>query len=487
MGTALTSSSAFQRAARQPLEVLVADANREALEELGGILRHEGHRVSTARDGLEALAKASARSVDLVVCDAHLPELDGLELLRRLRARSPATAVVLMASDSSVSEAVAAMKDDAVDYLAKPFDVVLFVKLVADVALERALLAQARRAREEPAVRVGPAGALLGRSPAMARLRERLVAFAPSDAAVLLMGESGTGKEVAARLLHELSPRCRGPFVAVNCAAFPDTLIEGELFGHVKGAFTGALGHRKGRLASAEGGTLFLDEVGELSQPAQAKLLRVLGEGMFTPLGSDEPARTDVRLVSATNRDLRAAVEAGTFRQDLFFRLKVLDATCPSLADRPGDLPLLVEHFLTAHASPGTPPRLSPAVWAALARHPFPGNVRELEHVVRYLVTVGAGAEELFLEHLPDELKGPAQPASLERSPSVERLSLAVDEFEREFIRRALAVEGGSRSRAAQRLGISRKCLWQKLKAHRLDGDEAKPAESGVLGETGQK
>jgi two-component system, NtrC family, response regulator AtoC len=271
-----------------------------------------------------------------------------------------------------------------------------------------------------------------------------------------------------ARMLHDRSPRKKKPFIAVNCAAVPPTLIEAELFGYERGAFTGAMRRREGRFAVANGGTLFLDEIGEMPHEAQAKLLRVLQDGTFEPIGTNETTRVDVRLVSATNRDLRMAIEKQTFRQDLYFRIRVLELVLPALRDRPADLPLLVEHFLRELTPPTAtaPPAISPTAWAALGRYRFPGNVRELKHALQHATILARGGE-IQLQHLPRDLQGDSE-LNGEETGHVRPLSLVIEEYEREHILRTLKLVEGERKRAAQLLGISRKSLWKKMNKYGL-------------------
>ena len=287
--------------------------------------------------------------------------------------------------------------------------------------------------------------------------------MAASDAPVLLTGESGTGKELLARTIHAQSSRRDQPLVIVNCAAFPETLIEAELFGHERGAFTGALQKRDGRFKAADGGTLFLDEINGLSLMAQAKLLRVLNDGTFHPIGTNTEVAVDVRLISATNRELKAMIAEGTFREDLYYRIKVLDIELPPLRMRIGDLALFVAHFLRRHAPPGRQPTLSPSAWAALSVHAFPGNVRELEHAIQHAVVLARGFE-IDLEHLPRDISTIAGVATLGNHGEIQPLAVAVREFEREYLLRALKMARGNKSQAARLLGISRKHLWEKLR-----------------------
>jgi DNA-binding NtrC family response regulator len=306
---------------------------------------------------------------------------------------------------------------------------------------------------------------IIGRSPAIVRLLEKAEAVARSDAPVLVAGESGTGKELVARLLHERSARRAGPFVALNCAAFPESLLEAELFGHERGAFTGAVRKRDGRFQAAHGGTLLLDEVAEIPLPAQAKLLRVLEEGTFEPLGTNRSVAVNVRILSATHRDLSDHIARGLFREDLYYRLKVVCLKLPPLRERPDDLRPLVAHFLRRFrgATGGAP--LTERAWAALAAYRFPGNVRELEHAIHHAVII-AGGEEIDLAHLPPEIAGAGEDAPGRAAAPIRPLADAARAFERDYLLTALRVAGGRRAQAAGLLGISRKSLWEKLRRH---------------------
>jgi two-component system response regulator AtoC len=468
------------------LDVLLVDDEPSIRLSVGDALQAAGYRVTLAADGGEAAELIATRVFDVVVSDIRLPKLDGLSLFRRIRAESPSTDVILITAYGRVSDAVQALKEGARDYLTKPFDNDEICLRVAAAADRRNLQRELENARAELASRSGPA--LIGRSPTMARLGERISTMAGSHAPVLITGESGTGKELVAKSLHELSPRRKGPFVAVNCAAFPDTLLEAEFFGHERGAFTGAVKKRDGRFKAADGGTLFLDEVGEISLPAQAKLLRVLQEGAFEPIGTNTQVQVDVRVVSATNRNLKDRVAEGRFREDLYYRLKVLDISIPPLRDRQGDLPILVEHFMKRlGATPGT--GFSTAAWSVLTHYPFPGNVRELEHAIEHAVVLSHG-REIGVEHLPSDMVAavtasvaPAAgeaaatgSAGLEALPAagpVRPLAVALKEFERAHLLQALTASGGRKTKAAEILGISRKNLWEKLRGHGIgDSDE---------------
>ncbi len=317
---------------------------------------------------------------------------------------------------------------------------------------------------------------LVGRCEAMQRLRARIEAIAQSSATVLLTGESGTGKELGARAIHALSPRRDRTLVAVNCAALPETLLASELFGHVRGAFTGAIAARKGRFEEAHRGTLFLDEVAELSLEAQAQLLRAIQEGTLHPIGSNRTVQVDVRVIAATNRPFKRILGEGRFRQDLYYRLKVLEVHIPPLRERLEDLPMLVAHFLGRLSRPGEPsPHLSPRAWAALSHYDWPGNVRELAHALEQAVVL-SGGREIGLLHLPADVRGVEVG---EEKAASSTLSVAIQGFEREYVLRALALADGNRANAAKLLGISRKSLWKKMRAHENPGRRVSALISG--------
>jgi DNA-binding NtrC family response regulator len=309
----------------------------------------------------------------------------------------------------------------------------------------------------------------------MLRLQERIDAIAGSHTPVLVTGESGTGKELVAKTIHDRSPRRDRPFVAINCAAFPETLIEAELFGHERGAFTGAVGRRDGRFKMADGGTLLLDELGELPMPAQAKLLRVLQDGTFQPIGTNTTVRVDVRLISTTNRDLKAEVANGRFREDLYYRINVVDVDIPPLRARRGDITILSEHFLRRfHARPGEPPAISPAARAALYRHDYPGNIRELMHAIEHALVFSRG-REIGIHDLPTAIGG-GRATDAADGATPRPLSVALAEFEREYLLATLEATDGVRGRTAEILGISRKNLWEKLRQYGVPESSANPA-----------
>jgi two-component system, NtrC family, response regulator AtoC len=445
------------------LRILVVEDDPNVRTAVAEALGAEGHDVTEVGDGELALERLAATSFDVIVSDVKLPKVDGLAVFREARKLLPRAAVILMTSFANATAAVMAMKQGAHDYLTKPFDVDELVIRVRSIAQTKALEQELAEARARLA---GAAGSeIVGASPAIAALLDRLSTVAESDAPVLITGESGTGKELVARRLHALSDRSARPFVAVNCAAFPETLLEAELFGHVRGAFTGAARAREGRFRVAHGGTLLLDEVAEIPLPAQAKLLRVLQDGMFEPLGSDVAVRVDVRIVSATHRDLKRRIAEGTFREDLYYRINAITLRVPPLRERASDLRLLASHFLSRFAPPGKPPpEVSVNAWRALSVYPFMGNVREFAHAIQHAVLLSHGGP-IELEHLPEDITRLAASTDASGSEEIRPLVAVVKQAEREHVLHALAVAEGKRSRAAELLGISRKSLWEKLKA----------------------
>jgi DNA-binding NtrC family response regulator len=459
------------------MDILVVDDDPGIRVGVACPLLDAGHRVIEARDGVEAIRLVSTQVFDVAVCDVRLPKIDGLTLFRRIHADSPRTAVILMTAYANISDAVAALKEGAYDYITKPFDTErLTTGIIRRIAEQRELEQELREAREQ--LSGLNASAIIGRSPTIVRLHELIETVAESDAPVLLTGESGTGKELIARTLHQCSRRRQKPFVVVNCAALPEALLEAELFGHERGAFTGALKKRDGRFKIADGGTLLLDEVAEISPSAQTKLLRVLQEGTIEPIGSNTSLHIDVRVISATHQNLKQMIADKRFREDLYYRLNVLDLTVPPLRERPGDLPILFQHFLRQFTPFGKPtPTISRSAWTKLSKHAFPGNVRELAHAVERAVVLSRGGE-IDLAHLPPDIVGPlptAPPSALDFQP----LARALKEFERERLLQALALADGTRTRAAELLGISRKSLWEKLRAHGIVGGDSEPAPPG--------
>ena len=444
--------------------ILVVDDEPGVRSSVAGVLSDEGLAVDTAASGEECLERAAAGSYAVIVLDIWLPGIDGLTTLQRLTERGVDTRVVMMSGHGSIEQAVKAIKLGAFDFVEKPLSLDKTVLVVRNALRQHRLERENRdlRARVETPV------TLVGDSPAMRTLRRLVETAGPSLGRVLILGENGTGKEVVARLIHQHSARRNRPFVEVNCAAIPEELIETELFGHVRGAFTGAIADRPGRFEQADGGTLFLDEVGDMSLKTQAKVLRVLQEQSLERVGGGQRVRVDVRVLAATNKDLHAEIRQGRFREDLFFRLSVVPVAISPLRERREDIPVLAEHFMaTISREYGRRMRrLTPEALARLQAYDWPGNVRELRNAVERLIIMGhddrVTAEEVaFLGdgHLQGALRDPAAEAgSL-------RLSEARDAFEREFILRTLARAQGNMSRTADLLGLERSNLYKKMRA----------------------
>ena len=438
--------------------VLVVDDEPSNLTSLQKIFQREGLRVLTAENARQALEVARRHRVQVVLTDLMMPGTNGVELLRALKEVTPDTEVVLMTAYGTVETAVQAMREGAYDFVEKPLKRMTIVKSVRKAAERQSLVAENRSLRRE--LKLLTSREIVGQSAALRRVLDVATQAAPSSATVLVLGESGTGKELIARYIHSKSARASGPFVAVNCAAIPESILEAELFGHERGAFTGAVGKREGRFARARGGTLFLDEIGELSPQVQVKILRVLQEGEYEPVGG-HTIKADVRIVAATNRDLAAEVEAGRFREDLFYRLNVIAVTAPPLRARREDVPLLVDHFLGIYCKKNGRSRLNVPrdVLGKLLDYSWPGNVRELENVIERAAVL-CRSDQLRLEDLPESV---AQASS--RAPASLSFSIGtpLDEVEHRLIRETLAYTEGDKSLAAQLLGISTRTIYRKL------------------------
>jgi two-component system, NtrC family, response regulator PilR len=454
--------------------ILVADDERSMREFLAICLRREGHEVSVAGSGQEALQALESAPADVLVTDLKMPgELGGLDLLRAVTARELETEVIVVTAYATPETAIEAMKQGAYDYLTKPFKVDEINAVISRALEKRALVAENTALREQVSGRHRLAS-LIGKSAAMQRVYHLIERVSPTRTNVLITGESGTGKELVARALHTEGNRAGAPFVAVNCGAIPDELMESELFGHVKGAFTGAATDKPGLFQEAHGGTLFLDEIGELSLSLQVKLLRALQERRIKRVGDTREAEVDVRVVAATNRDLEDEIQRGAFREDLYYRLNVIEIRIPPLRQRREDLPLLIDHFLRRfgneqgrHYS-----GLSRDALRRLQDHDFPGNVRELENILEHAATLAIG-EELALDDLPP-LRQSAKPATPETGQvDIPDEGIALDrvlyDYERRIIERALDKAGGVRTRAAQLLGISFRSLRYRLAKLGLD------------------
>ncbi|WP_456431168.1 sigma-54-dependent transcriptional regulator [Thermosulfuriphilus sp.] len=443
--------------------ILVVDDEESIIESLSGILEDEGFEVEGAISGQEALNKVSESVPDLVLLDVWLPDLDGLDVLRELKVGYPDLPVIIISGHGTVETAVRATKLGAHDFIEKPLSydrVVLSVRNALKFrALERenVLLKNKVRTRQ-----------ITGTSPAVLRLREQIARVAPTDSTVLILGESGAGKEVVAQMIHAASRRREKPLVEINCAAIPEDLIEAELFGYEKGAFTGALTSKKGKFDLADGGTLFLDEIGDMSLKTQAKILRILQEQRFERVGGTRTLKVDVRIIAATNKDLRQEIKRGNFREDLYYRLNVVPIEVPPLRERLEDIPLLIEDFLQeiAENTGLGRKRVTPEVLEALERYHWPGNVRELRNLVERLVIMSPGPE-IEISTLPDYIRNPDPPSKGLQEPwfACEDLRQARALFEREFILRKLRAHGGNISQTAEAIGLERSHLYRKMRS----------------------
>jgi two-component system, NtrC family, response regulator AlgB len=441
--------------------ILIVDDEKNIRTHLATYVRGLGHVAETADDAADALRVLDRTAADLVLSDVRMAGMDGLALLREIRRRLPEAVVVLMTAYATVEQAVEAMRAGAYDYLVKPFSldqVGLLVTRVLEVQNLRRENRTLRRAVAEPPL-------LDSTSPAMQRAIATGRQAAASDVTVLLTGESGTGKNVLATAIHEWSPRRERPFVTIACTTLAEHLLESELFGHVKGAFTGAWKDKRGRLEAAQGGTIFLDEVGDLTPELQAKLLRFLEEHRFERVGGSETIEVDARVIAATNRDLETDAQAGRFREDLFFRLNVVGITLPPLRDRGADLPALADHVLATVAARHRRGRtgLAPEARTAIAAYRWPGNVRELVNALERAVVLSAG-DVIRAEDLPDRLLAPRASVPPAASPS----SLSLEEVERRHIEQVLA-ESATLDDAAARLGINTTTLWRKRKRYGIE------------------
>jgi DNA-binding NtrC family response regulator len=444
-------------ATRSEITVLVVDdepSNRTSLEK---IFEREGMRVLSADGAKLALELARKHRVEVVLTDLMMPGTSGLELMRALKEVAPDTEVVMMTAYGTVEVAVQAMREGAYDFVEKPLKRMTIVKSVRKAAERQSLVVENRSLRRE--LKLLTTREIVGQSTALRRVLDVAAQAAPSSATVLILGESGTGKELIARSIHEKSGRA-GPFVAVNCAAIPESILEAELFGHERGAFTGAVGRREGRFARAKGGTLFLDEIGELSPAVQVKILRVLQEGEYEPIGG-HTLKSDARIIAATNRDLRAEVDAGRFREDLYYRLNVISVTAPPLRARREDVPLLVDHFVGLYCKKNGRSRLTipPEVLARLSDYSWPGNVREIENVIERAAVLCRG-ETMGLDDLPEAIARASAP-----TPSALTFSIGtpLEEVELRMIKETLKHAQGDKPLAAQLLGISTRTIYRKL------------------------
>ncbi len=439
-------------------KVLIVDDEVKIQESLRAVLEDEGYEVDSVSSGEECLKLAEVKNYACILLDIWLPGIDGLKTLKLLREQGNDSAVVVISGHGNIETAVAAVKLGAYDFIEKPLSLAKTVLTVRNAIRTHQL--EIKNAELEQSL--NQEYVMIGESVAMRALRKQISIVADTDGRVLIFGESGTGKELVARAIHNQSKRKHAPFVEINSAAIPEDLIESELFGYVKGAFSGATQSRKGKFEIADGGTLFLDEIGDMSPRMQAKMLRVLEEGRFEPLGSNTPVKVDVRIISATNKDLDELIESGDFRHDLFYRLNVIPFQIPPLRERVEDIPLLIEHFNHKFsAAYGKRPKefLKDAV-EAMQEYSWPGNVRELKNTIERIV-ITVAKDKIAAKDLPAFPTDFTLPSSL-RFPSFKQ---AIDEFQRRFIEQKIAEAGGNISKAAELMGIDRSHLYRRMKA----------------------
>ncbi len=441
------------------ITILVVDDELSIRESLSGWLQQDGYEVETAADGRAALAKIRDNHYDILLVDVKMPQMDGITVLQKLKEHDADTAVVMMTAHGAIQDAVEAMKLGAYDYLLKPFDLEE-LSLTIEKLVQMQTLAMENLILKDRVATITRFENLIGQSPPMLSLFETIVDVAQSDATVLITGETGTGKELVARAIHAHSPRCYSPFIAINCGAFTEHLLESELFGHEKGAFTDAKYTKKGRLEMANAGTLFLDEVGDISMKMQIDLLRVLETHEFTRVGGTTPLHSDFRVIAATHQDLQQNIRIKTFRQDLFYRLNVIHLQVPPLRERPEDIPLLAQHFLRRYATETGKKidTIDPEAQEAMLVYPWPGNVRELENAIERAVVVGKG-RQINRGDLPFVCPDTGVEAEGD---------LSLDDMERRYIAQVLARENGHISNAAKVLRINRTTLYHKIKKYGL-------------------
>jgi two-component system nitrogen regulation response regulator NtrX len=449
--------------------ILIVDDEAGVRAALAGILSDEGYAVEAVESGEDCVAALEARRYDLLLLDVWLPGMDGLQTLEKVRAIDAEVPVVVISGHGNIETAVKAVRIGAQDFVEKPLSLEKTLLAVRNALRQRKLEAEVRSLKEQ----VEHRWVMVGESPAIQRLRADIEQAAPSHGRVLIFGENGTGKELVARNIHARSLRAAGPFVEVNCAAIPEELIESELFGHTRGAFTGAQAAKKGKFELADGGTLFLDEVGDMTLKTQAKVLRVLQEQKVEPVGGTGSVTVDVRVIAATNKNLEDEIRRGTFREDLFFRLNVIPFHVPPLRERRGDVPLLARHFLAAVSAEygRRPKQLAPEALETLVAQPWPGNVRELRNTIERLVIMTAD-DRIEARHLPPPLlsaaAGPA-PAAAEPLPrGFASLAEAREDFEKRYIWKKYQECGGNMSRTAEALQVERSNLYRKMKGYGL-------------------
>jgi two-component system NtrC family response regulator len=446
--------------------ILIAEDEKAQRDLLEGFLKKEGFSVEAAFNGRQAIEKVGTDFFDIAILDYKMPELDGLQTLREIRKRFPELPVVMMTAYGTVETAVASMKEGALDYLTKPIDLDELLLILRKV-LERSTLIRENRELKTRLQERYAFQNIISNSLKMEEVMGLVGRVAPSQATVLIRGESGTGKELIANAIHYASARSEKPFIKVSCAAIPETLLESELFGHEKGAFTGAVQKRIGRFEEADGGTIFLDEIGELPPPTQVKLLRILQEKEFQRLGSNLNIKTDVRIITATHRNLEEAMKNGFFREDLYYRLNVISIHLPPLRERKEDIPFLIDHFLKKYSGLNQKriQDLSKEARTLLLRHSYPGNVRELENLIERAVVLCRG-EIITTQDLPFHLQEGTSEKQWECSGKPKTLPDSLEEIERDLIVKALHQHQGVQTKAAESLGISERVLRYKIKKY---------------------
>ncbi len=455
-------------------KILIAEDEKNQRDLLEGFLKKEGFAVEAVAHGREALQTLQKNLFDMVLIDYKMPELDGLQTLREIRKHYPDLPVIMMTAYGTVETAVISMKEGALDYLTKPIDLDELLLMLQKVMERSNLIKENKELKAQLQERYAFTHIVYG-SPKMEEVLGLVARVAPSQATVLIRGESGTGKELIANAIHYASPRSEKPWVKVSCAAIPETLLESELFGYEKGAFTGATQRRMGRFEEADGGSIFLDEIGDLSPSIQVKFLRILQEKEFQRLGSNLNLKTDVRVITATHRNLEEAMKKGLFREDLYYRLNVISIILPPLRERREDIPLLIDYFLKKYVTENQKSisDISKEARALLLRYPYPGNVRELENLIERAVVLCRG-ETITTQDLPFHLKeGPSE--QLWKSPKKEKsLPESLEEMERDSILKALHQHQGVQTKAAESLGISERVLRYKMKKYRIHFNEGK-------------
>lgn len=441
--------------------ILVVEDDREMCRFLSELLSEEGHEVEVTHDGQSALRRYAETPFDLVITDLMMPRMKGTELVHRLREIDPEALALLITAFGSIESAVETMRAGAFNYLTKPFRTEEILLQVNRAVEESSLRKEVRRLRKELHGRYGPSN-IVGKSPSMNKVFEAVTQISDTPANILIVGESGTGKELIARAVHDQSSRSHGPLIPVNCAAIPETLLESELFGYVRGAFTDAKKDRKGLFHEAQGGSLFLDEIGEIPLPLQAKLLRVIEDKEVRPLGANRTEKVDVRIIVASNRELGELVSEGRFRQDLYYRLNVIRIELPPLRERSQDVPLLIDHFIRKYSdrSARKVTGISEEALAALMRYSWPGNVRELEHAIERAMLLGKG-EQIAAMDLPPELLAQSDREVTLTEALSRRFTLKT--LEQEYIKKVLQATGGNKTETAGILGVDRTTLYRKL------------------------